>query len=68
MVVGVLRLALVLLWLFAAAVSWWTAPRKQSYEQAAADVAAGRVTAYQWGDRWDADGPGPWFDASVACT
>ncbi|MEH0985429.1 hypothetical protein [Micromonospora sp. CPCC 205556] len=60
-----LRLALVLLWLLAAAVSWWTAPRKQSYEQARADVAAGHVTAYQWGDSWATDGsPRPWFGAS----
>jgi len=61
----VLRLALVLLWLLAAATAWWTAPRKQSYEQARADVAAGRVTAYQWGDRWDGEGPGPWFSTST---
>ncbi|NBE83221.1 hypothetical protein [Micromonospora rubida] len=62
---GVLRLALVLLWLLAAAVSWWTAPRKQSYEQARADVTAGHVTAYQWGDSWATGGsPRPWFGAS----
>ncbi|MGK5740068.1 hypothetical protein [Micromonospora sp. URMC 103] len=60
-----LRLALVLLWLVAAALSWWTAPRKQSYEQARADIAAGDVTAYQWGGSWgDSGGPWPWFDAS----
>nr|WP_230416265.1 hypothetical protein [Micromonospora tarapacensis] len=62
---AVLRLALVLVWLLAAAVSWWTAPRKQSYEQARAAVVAGRVTAYQWGDSWAAGGgPRPWFGAS----
>ncbi|MFG2039111.1 hypothetical protein [Dactylosporangium sp. NPDC048998] len=59
---GVLRLALVLLWLLAAAMTWWTAPRKQSYDQARTDVAAGRVTAYQWGDRWDVNSPPRWFD------
>lgn len=61
----VLRLALVVLWLLAAVLAWWTAPRKQSYDQAKADVAAGRVTAYQWGDRWDGDDPGPWFGVSA---
>nr|WP_240742144.1 hypothetical protein [Micromonospora zingiberis] len=60
-----LRLALVLLWLLAAAVNWWTAPRKHSYEQARADVTAGHVTAYQWGDSWATGGsPLPWFGAS----
>ena len=62
---GVLRLALVLLWLLAAVMTWWTAAREQGYDQARADVTAGRVTAYQWGDRWDGDGPGPWFGAST---
>ncbi|WP_191842743.1 hypothetical protein [Catellatospora chokoriensis] len=61
---GVLRLAMVLLWLLAAAAGWWTAPRKQSYEQARADVAAGHVTAYQWGDSWAAGSPRPWFGVS----
>ncbi|WJK43175.1 hypothetical protein O7608_12725 [Solwaraspora sp. WMMA2056] len=56
----VLRLALVLLWLVAAGTAWWTTPRQQSYEQARADVAAGRVMAYQWGDNWDRR-PGTWF-------
>jgi hypothetical protein len=56
---GALRFVLVLLWLLAATAAWWTAPRKQSYDQARADVAAGRVTAFQWGDRWNADGPLP---------
>ncbi|MET7747756.1 hypothetical protein [Micromonospora sp. NPDC005367] len=60
-----LRLALVLLWLLTAVLSWWAAPRKQSYERARADVAAGHVTAYQWGGSWgDSGGPSPWFDAS----
>jgi hypothetical protein len=48
-----LRLALVLLWVVAAALSWWTAPRETGFEQARQDVAAGRVTAYQWGSEWD---------------
>lgn len=58
---GVLRIALVLLWLLAAVTAWWTAPRKQSYDQARADVVAGRVTEFQWGDRWDDPGPRPLF-------
>ncbi len=50
-----LRLVVVTLWLILVATAWWAAPRKQSYEQARADVAAGHVAAYQWGDRWDVD-------------
>jgi hypothetical protein len=62
---GVFRVALALLWLFAAALSWWTAPQEQTYEQARAAVSAGHVTAYQWGDRWDASGQ-RWFgDAAL---
>ncbi|WP_326552246.1 hypothetical protein [Micromonospora sp. NBC_01813] len=61
---SVLRLGLVLLWLFAAVTAWWTAPRQQSYDQATADVAAGRVVAYQWGENWDA-GRRTWFGSAV---
>ncbi|WBB49810.1 hypothetical protein O3597_04835 [Verrucosispora sp. WMMA2044] len=57
----VLRLGVVALWLVAAGTAWWTAPRQQSYDQAEADLAAGRVVAHQWGDRWDADRRTPWF-------
>ncbi|MFY1577931.1 hypothetical protein ACN26Z_23805 [Verrucosispora sp. WMMD703] len=57
----VLRLGVVALWLVAAGAAWWTAPRQQSYDQVEADLAAGRVVAYQWGDRWDADRRTPWF-------
>ncbi|WP_412735141.1 hypothetical protein [Krasilnikovia sp. MM14-A1259] len=56
-----LRIAVVLLWLLAAATAWWTAPRQQSYEQATAAVTAGRVTAYQWGDHWDDGSAQRWF-------
>ncbi|RZU54348.1 hypothetical protein EV385_6299 [Krasilnikovia cinnamomea] len=58
---AVLRIAVVGLWVLAAATAWWTAPRQQSYAQARADVAAGRVTTYQWGDRWDGN-TRRWFD------
>ncbi|WP_223256764.1 hypothetical protein [Micromonospora endophytica] len=57
----VLRLAVVGLWLVTASVAWWTAPREQSYEQARADLAAGRVTAYEWGYHWDVDVRPAWF-------
>ncbi|WFE21550.1 hypothetical protein O7621_27605 [Solwaraspora sp. WMMD937] len=59
----VLRLVIVLLWLVAAATAWWTAPRQHDYDQARADVAAGRVVAYQWGDGWDRSRRG-WFDVA----
>ncbi|ROO61938.1 hypothetical protein EDC02_3898 [Micromonospora sp. Llam0] len=59
----VLRLVIVLLWLVAAATAWWTAPRQHDYDQARADVAAGRVVAYQWGDSWDQSRRG-WFDVA----
>lgn len=57
-----LRLALVLLWLVAAVAAWWTTPREQSYERAHADAAAGRVTAFQWGDHWNSTDAGRWFE------
>jgi hypothetical protein len=61
----VVRIVLVVLWLLAAAMVWWTAPRESSYARASADVVAQRVTAYQWGDSWEyADGPRPWFSAA----
>jgi hypothetical protein len=62
---GILRLAVVLVWLLAATTTWWTTPRKQSYEQARADVAAGRVTVYQWGDRFDETDRRRWLGAST---
>lgn len=57
-----LRLTLVLLWLVAAVAAWWTTPREQSYEKARADAAAGRVTAFQWGDHWNSTDAGGWFE------
>lgn len=56
-----LRLVMVLLWLVAAVAAWWTAPREQSYDKAHADAAAGRVTAFQWGDHWNSTNAGRWF-------
>jgi hypothetical protein len=55
------RLGLVLLWVVAAGLSWWTAPQEETYDQAGRDLAAGRVVAYQWGDRWDDDTTQRWF-------
>ena len=62
---SVLRAALLVMWLVAAAASWWSAPRQASYGEAKAAVAEGRLTAYQWGDSWDSSGPRPWFDGST---
>jgi hypothetical protein len=55
-----LRLTLVLLWVVAAALSWWTAPRKTGFEQARQDVTAGRVVVHEWGDHWET-GADRWF-------
>ena len=46
----VLRAAMFLLWLVAAVGGWWITPRSASYDHFKADVGAGRVSAYQWGD------------------
>ncbi|MGV9982369.1 hypothetical protein ACWDUH_32405 [Micromonospora wenchangensis] len=62
---GALRITLVLLWLLGAATTWWTAPRQQDHDRAGADVAAGRVVAYQWGDRWEVDRSPPWFGSAT---
>ncbi|MEO3927678.1 hypothetical protein ABGB07_27980 [Micromonosporaceae bacterium B7E4] len=59
-----MRLALVLVWLIALALAWWAAPRERSYEQAREDIADGRVSAYQWGDRWHVGLAQPWFGAA----
>ena len=61
----VLRLALVAMWLAAAATAGWTAPRQAGYAQAQADALAGRVVAHQWGDHWDDDRAGRWFGRST---
>ena len=61
----ILRLVLVGLWLVAAATAWWTTPRQAGYARAQADVLAGRVVAYQWGERWDGDDTARWFGRST---
>ncbi|SDT02066.1 hypothetical protein SAMN04489716_2275 [Actinoplanes derwentensis] len=48
-------------WAVAAAVSWWTAPRPSTYEQARADIAGRQVVAFQWGDRWGGGDTRRWF-------
>lgn len=58
----VLRLVLVALCLVTAATAGWTAPRETAYARAQADVLAGRVEAYRWGDHWEEETPGPGFD------
>ena len=52
----VLRVALVLGWVAWAGVTWWSAPRESSAAQARADMAAGRLASFEWGDRWENDG------------
>jgi hypothetical protein len=52
----VLRVVIVLGWVAWAGITWWTAPRESSAEQARADIAAGRLTYYEWGDGWQRDG------------
>jgi hypothetical protein len=54
----VLRVVLVLGWVAWACVTWWMAPRESTPEQARADIAAGRLTYYEWGDGWQHDGRG----------
>lgn len=58
---GGLRVLVVVAWVVAAAVSWWTTPRESAYERARADIAGGRVVAYQWGDNWADSGSSWWF-------
>ncbi|GIF14273.1 hypothetical protein [Actinoplanes teichomyceticus] len=57
----IVRLVLVAAWLTAAVAAWWGAPREAAAERAVADVEAGRVVAYQWGDHWSDDAPDRWF-------
>ncbi|AGZ39866.1 hypothetical protein [Actinoplanes friuliensis] len=52
----VLRVVLVLGWVAWAGLTWWTAPREGSVSQARADLDAGRVTSYEWGDSWENTG------------
>jgi hypothetical protein len=52
----VLRVAFVLGWVAWAGVTWWSAPRESTAAQARADLAAGRLAHYEWGDGWQNDG------------
>ncbi|MFI7544933.1 hypothetical protein [Actinoplanes sp. NPDC049599] len=52
----VLRVVLVLGWVAWAALTWWMAPRESTAAQARADIAAQRLTYYEWGDGWQNDG------------
>lgn len=47
---------MVVLWVAWAALSWWTTPREVDVAQARADLAAGRVASFEWGDSWDHTG------------
>ncbi|WP_125802101.1 hypothetical protein [Actinoplanes sp. ATCC 53533] len=52
----VLRVVLVLGWVACAGITWWSAPGESSAAQARADLTAGRLTSFEWGDRWESDG------------
>lgn len=56
----VARVLVLLAWLVAAGMSWWTAPRQAHYEQATAAVRDGEAVAYGWGDYWE-DDTDRWF-------
>lgn len=62
------RFSLVALWVLWAALSWWAQPRAAPVGEARADLAAGRVVAYQWGDRWDNDVDGGWASGPPTLT
>lgn len=53
---SVVRVALVVGWVLWAVGSWWTTPREADADRARADLAAGRVVAYDWADGWNAAG------------
>lgn len=48
----VARIALVGAWCLWAVAAWWSAPRPAEVDDARADIAADRVTVYQWADTW----------------
>jgi hypothetical protein len=52
---AVVRLLLIVVWVATAVAAWWTAPRSETFDHARADIAAGRVVAYQWGTGWNTD-------------
>jgi hypothetical protein len=49
----VVQASLAALWVVWAVASWWTAPREADPAQARADLAAGRIQSYQYGDSWN---------------
>jgi hypothetical protein len=59
---SVLRIAAVLLWVVWAALSWWSQPRHATVEQARADLAAGRLVSYEWGDSWESNVTWRWAE------
>jgi hypothetical protein len=52
---SVARIALVAMWVGWAALTWWSAPRHATVEQARADLSAGRAAGYEWADDWSSD-------------
>ncbi|KUL33010.1 hypothetical protein [Actinoplanes awajinensis] len=59
------RLILIAAWVVAAGAAWWSAPRQTDVERATADIAAGRVVAYEWGAHWNDNGPDRWFSVPM---
>ena len=55
-----MRPVLLLAWLGTVAAAWWVAPQPAGRAEARADIAAGRVTAYQWADLHETEVDGPW--------
>jgi hypothetical protein len=57
------RILVIALVVAGCALSWWGNPRKSTFEQARADIAAGSMIEYQWGESWSGTGLGSWFDS-----
>ncbi|WP_091445292.1 hypothetical protein [Micromonospora yangpuensis] len=59
---SVLRVGLVVVWVVWAAATWWCMPRPGTLAEARADLAAGRLVAYAWGNSWQTSSTGWWHD------
>jgi hypothetical protein len=60
-----LRAALIGAWCLWAVLAWWAAPRRAEVDQALADIAADRVTVYQWADSWERPTAAWWGSSST---
>ena len=52
----VLRVLVVLGWVAWAGLTWWMNPRESDAAHARSDIAAGRLSYYEWGNGWRNDG------------